>query len=317
MRVAPARSVATRTAVSADDSRTKTSMVSSSAPGEELEPDVLRLRDVAFTFPDGTQALDGISCAVQRGMILGVVGPSGCGKSTLLSVLAGLRAPSDGTVERNYRGDRHALSMVFQADTLAPWLTVEENARFFAKFRVHGQRRGRLATVVRRVRGGTAANRAEDERLASLLRMVHLDGQLHAYPYQLSGGMRRRLQFLSGIAPEPEILLLDEPFSSVDEPTRVALHQDVFEVVRALGTTTILVTHDLAEAVTLCDRVLILSNRPARVAAVHEIPFGAERDVLGIRGSQQFLDLYGRLWDDLSEQIRATPQQYTEAAVDR
>jgi len=274
---------------------------------------VLRLSDVTFTFPDGTHVLADISGAVERGMILGVVGPSGCGKSTLLSILAGLRAPSTGKVERNLRGDRHALSMVFQPDTLAPWLTVEENARFFAKFRVHHQRRSHLAKLVRAMRRETGSIDALDERLMKLLQMVHLDQRLHAYPYQLSGGMRRRLQFLSGIAPEPEILLLDEPFSAVDEPTRVALHQDAFNVVRTLGTTTILVTHDLAEAVTLCDRIVILSNRPARVAAIHEIPFGQQRDVLGIRGSQEFLELYGKLWDELSEQIRDTPQEFDRA----
>jgi len=115
--------------------------------------------------------------------------------------------------------------------------------------------------------------------------------------------MRRRLAFVAAAAINPQILLLDEPFSSVDEPTRVGIHQDVFDISRHLGMTMLLVTHDLAEAITLCDRVIILSARPATVATVHSVPFGDQRAIASLRDKPAYLDLYAELWRDLSRQI--------------
>jgi ABC-type nitrate/sulfonate/bicarbonate transport system ATPase subunit len=117
--------------------------------------------------------------------------------------------------------------------------------------------------------------------------------------------MRRRVAFLAAVAPDPAILCLDEPFSSVDEPTRIGIHQDVFRITRMMGTTTLLVTHDLAEAITLCDRVVILSNRPARISRVYDMPFGDDREMLAIRETNEFLQMYRQLWHDLSAQIAA------------
>jgi NitT/TauT family transport system ATP-binding protein len=117
--------------------------------------------------------------------------------------------------------------------------------------------------------------------------------------------MRRRTAFLAAVAPQPQLLLLDEPFSSLDEPTRVGIHQSIYEIVRELGITVILVTHDLAEAISLCDEVLILTNRPARVCARHTMPFGRQRNMYDLRQTPEFLRYYGVLWEELSEQIRA------------
>jgi ABC-type nitrate/sulfonate/bicarbonate transport system ATPase subunit len=142
--------------------------------------------------------------------------------------------------------------------------------------------------------------------------MVGLDGFARAYPKQLSGGMRRRVAFLAGIAPRPNMLLLDEPFSSVDEPSRVRIHQEVLGIVNRFKTTTVLVTHDLAEAITLSNRVAIFSARPGRVVAVHEIPFGGERNVLELRDTPEFLELYGHLWHELSAQIAKSAEADAE-----
>ncbi len=278
--------------------RTPASGEERAGAGAGVAPGGLELDGVGFGYPDGVEVLDGITTTIEPGATVGIVGPSGCGKSTLLSLVAGLL---DVTSGRLLRGEaepgRHPLSMVFQKDTLLPWLTVEDNVRFFTRFRRHGLRR----SLVRRDRGPGDAELAE--RVTQLLELGHLGDRADAYPYQLSGGMRRRLQFLAGVAPHPQMLLLDEPFSSVDEPTRIGIHQDVYRITRTLGMTTILVTHDLAEAITLCDRVLILSNRPARIAKEHTIDFGAERDMLNLRRTSEYLERYGRLWDDLSEQI--------------
>jgi NitT/TauT family transport system ATP-binding protein len=146
-----------------------------------------------------------------------------------------------------------------------------------------------------------------DGRVEELLALAQLGEAASYYPRQLSGGMRRRLAYLVAVAPNPEILLLDEPFSSVDEPTRVGIHQVVHGITQLMDVTTVLVTHDLAEAVTLCDRVLILSNRPAKVASTFEIPFGRDRQMLELRGSPAYLELYGQIWQALSRQINASP----------
>ncbi len=269
---------------------------------------MLRLEGVRFSYPDGTAVLQGISESIEAGTTLGVVGPSGCGKSTLLALIAGLLEPSEGTIERPPpEAGRHPLSMVFQKDTLLPWLTVGENVRLFSRFKSHGRRSRFLS---RRGRGTgpepPAGDGDLDDRVAELLELVHLDDSADRYPYQLSGGMRRRLAFLAAVAPNPEILLLDEPFSSLDEPTRVDIHQDVFRISRMMEMTTVLVTHDLAEAISICDRVVILSSRPASVAEEHVVPFGNGREMLALRETPEFLDLYGHLWHDLSAQIQAS-----------
>ena len=241
-------------------------------------------RGVGFRYPTGTEALAGLDLDIRASEVTGIVGPSGCGKSTTLALLAGLARPTTGTVgvAPSTRGG-HPLTMVFQQDTLLPWLTVEQNVGLYFRFR-----------------GG---RKEAAEEIGALLKMIGLDGFAHAYPKQLSGGMRRRAAFLAGIAPKPNMLLLDEPFSSVDEPSRVRIHQEVLAIVNRFKTTTILVTHDLAEAITLSNRVAIFSARPGKVVAIHEIPFGENRNVLELRNSREFLDLYGQLWHELSAQI--------------
>jgi ABC-type nitrate/sulfonate/bicarbonate transport system ATPase subunit len=137
-----------------------------------------------------------------------------------------------------------------------------------------------------------------------LIKLAGLDGFEGLYPYQLSGGMRRRTAFLSSVAPFPRVLLLDEPFSALDEPTRIGLHQDVFDIVRRYAITVILVTHDIAEAISLSDEIVLLSKGPAVVRSIRRVPFGNERQMLDLRKMPEFLELYGELWDELSNEIK-------------
>jgi NitT/TauT family transport system ATP-binding protein len=287
-----------------DAHNTTQALPPASANGAAGEPprDILALDGVEFSYPDGTRVLDGITLGVPAGAIIGVIGPSGCGKSTLLSIVAGLIKPTGGRVERHLEDStRHPLSMVFQKDTLMPWLTATENVSFYARFKRHGQRGSLTGRLTGRGRPKV------DERIPELLEMAGLADNAESYPYQLSGGMRRRLAFLGAVAANPQILLLDEPFSSVDEPTRIGIHQDVFRIARLLNMTTILVTHDLAEAITLCDEVLILSRRPAVIASRKAIPFGEDRRMLELRETPEFLALYAGLWHELTTQIQARP----------
>jgi ABC-type nitrate/sulfonate/bicarbonate transport system ATPase subunit len=248
------------------------------------------LDEVRFSYDSGPNVLNGVSFEVGKGIGLGIVGPSGCGKSTLLSLLAGIAEPTSGSVACNVdesAKDRHPMSMVFQKDTVLPWLTAAENIGLGFRF---------LASKV--------AKSEQGDRIAQLIEWAGLQGFEKHYPYQLSGGMRRRVAFLAAVAVMPQILLLDEPFSSLDEPSRVAIHDVVFQIMKRIGTTMVLVTHDLAEAISLCDRVVILSNRPTSVFHEYSIPFGDDRKMLELRQAEPFLELYGRLWHDLSLQIQ-------------
>ena len=256
--------------------------------GASKDAPAISLRGVTYSYPNGTQALGGVDLDVANGSVHAVVGPSGCGKSTLLHILGGLSSPTGGTVRLSDAGDRerHGLTMVFQKDTLLPWLTVSGNIALYFKF--HPRPKSEV-----------------DQRVQEMLTLAGLQSFAHAYPYQLSGGMRRRVAFLAAIAPQPRILLLDEPFSSLDEPTRIAIHQEVYRILRRLNMTCLLVTHDLAEAASLSDDVTILTSRPGRVAAQHRVSFGhGERNMLELRQTPTFLELYGRLWHDLSQQIQ-------------
>lgn len=278
-----------------------------SVPGTSVEAQPLAtLSGVSLSYPNGTEALRDLDLEIRRGEILGVTGPSGCGKSSLLSLLSRGRVPTVGTLvwdslpstgkdigrttaEDTSAPGAHGVAMMFQKDTLLPWLTVAQNANLYQRL----NRRARSA------RSGRSGGEYADELLA----LVGLAQVREKFPYQLSGGMRRRLAFVSALAARPRLLLLDEPFSALDEPTRVTIHQDVRNILTDLDTTVVLVTHDLAEATTLCDRVVILSRGPGRVAHTHTVPFTGTRSVLELRESPEFLSFYGRLWHDLSAEI--------------
>jgi NitT/TauT family transport system ATP-binding protein len=273
-------------------------VVASVIRGEKAD-NVATFTEVGYTYPTGTVALDGLTLGIPNSGVTGIVGPSGCGKSTLLQLLAGLATPTVGRFELAFAepaDSRHDVTMVFQQDTVLPWLTVAENVGLYYRFHRH---RGR-------------SQQWRHEQIQRLLGVVGLEGVADEYPNRLSGGMRRRVAFLTAVAPEPQLLLLDEAFSSVDEPTRVMIHQEVLRIVRQLNVTTVLITHDLAEAISLSDRVVILSARPGRVRSIYEIPFGMERDVLTLRREPAFLKLYGELWEDLSKQIERSHQQHDD-----
>ncbi|HEY4099220.1 MAG TPA: ABC transporter ATP-binding protein [Baekduia sp.] len=264
---------------------------------------LLSIADLEFAYPDGLVAVRGLDLDLQPGEVVSVVGPSGCGKSTLLSVLSGMKAAKAGRVDWNEslladtvaeRGGerrkprRRRLSLVFQRDTVLPWKTVEDNVALGLNY----------VSITKEER---------EERITSLLRLAKMEDFRGAYPKQLSGGMRRRVALLTGVAPLPHLVLLDEPFAALDEPTRVAVHADLLEIVYRLGLAVILVTHDIAEALTLSDRVVILTNRPARVAKIVETGFGRDRDIRALRETPAFQRMYGETWHELWKQAEIKP----------
>lgn len=215
---------------------------------------VVRLSGVDKTFgigADAITALDSVDLHIERGEFVCLIGASGCGKSTILNVVAGLEAPSDGTVEVDGR-----VAMMFQESALFPWLTVAENIQ-----------------LPMRLAGVGKAQRAA--RARELIGTVKLDGFAAKRPHQLSGGMRQRAALARAFAQDADILLMDEPFGALDAMTRDVLHEELDELVRARGLTVMFVTHNVREAARLADRIVVMSPRPGRVTA--EFPVDIER----------------------------------------
>jgi NitT/TauT family transport system ATP-binding protein len=200
---------------------------------------LLRLEGVHVAF-GAVEVLSGIDFEVREGEFVAIVGPSGCGKTTLLNVCSGWLPPSSGVVHRPAR-----LRMVFQQDGLFPWLTVDENILLGLRQVVDGEERRR--------------------RARALLDLIGLAGFAGVYPHQLSGGMRQRVELARAIGGETPLLLMDEPFSSLDYLARLKMRREVARILREQPRTVVLVTHDIEEAAQLADRVLVLSERPARV----------------------------------------------------
>lgn len=271
-------------------------MTQTTSTGSELAHDedwLIRLENVGFRYPRGVEALRRVDLTVSRGQVVSVIGPSGCGKSTLIAIASGLRR-SGGTVSWNSRTEpggrrtnRRRLSVVFQRNTVMPWMSVERNVAF-------GLRYLNL----------TRAERAE--RVDRLLDIAGLTEFRRSYPHALSGGMNRRVALLTGVAVLPELLILDEPFSALDEPTRIGLHGDLLRLVEEFGMSVLLITHDLGEAVSLSDRVYVLTQRPATVASVIDIPLGKTREVESIRTTDAFQAAYKNVWEALWQQINSS-----------
>ncbi len=214
----------------------------------------LRFTDVSYTYhtlSGETKAVEHLSFEVEEGEFVSVIGPSGCGKSTILSLAAGLIAPSSGNIARG--GGQ--FGYMLQTDALFPWRTVEQNIF--------------LPLEIKR------KNTPEMKRNALMLAEKYgLKDFLSKSPSQLSGGMRQRVALIRTLAAQPQTLLLDEPFSALDYQTRLAVCDDVHDIIKNEKKTALLVTHDISEAIALSDKVVVLSSRPARVVGEHEITFG-------------------------------------------
>ena len=232
-------------------------------------------------------AVQDVSIAIARGEFIAVVGPSGCGKSTLLKMTAGLMTPSGGTVlysGAELKGVNTLVGYMAQKDDILPWTSVERNID--------------LALRIRRV-----PERERSEQLASMIERMGLSGFGKAYPSSLSGGMRKRVALARTLIYSPETLLMDEPFSALDAQVRVLMHAELLKLWSGSGTTVIFVTHDLDEAITLSDRIVVMSARPGRVKAIQDVNILRPRDPLTIRGDAEFIRLRNELWSLIKEEI--------------
>ncbi|MGH6969278.1 MAG: ABC transporter ATP-binding protein [Stellaceae bacterium] len=208
----------------------------------------IRVEALAHHYGRGQGVLEDVSFAVGKGEIVAVVGRSGGGKSTLLQLIAGFARPSAGRVfvaEKPVVAPSPACILMFQEPSLYPWMSAAQNIAIGLDFAGRGKQ--------------------AKERVAALLKLVQLEEWADANVQRLSGGQQQRVAFARSLAPEPEVLLLDEPFSGLDPLTRVALQYEVREIARRLGLTVVIVSHDFDEAITLADRVLVLAGRPGRI----------------------------------------------------
>src|ERR1700737_905867 len=231
----------------------------SSATGGAASPKV-ELRDLNmryFSLEGETEALLGISLDIAAGEFVAIIGQSGCGKSTLLSLISGILKPTGGTVlvdGKAVSGPSRKVAYMLQQDYLFEWRTILENAV--------------LGAEIQGADMGKARARAKE-----LLTRYGLGQFLNHLPRQLSGGMRQRVALARTLCTEPDVVLLDEPFAALDSQTRLALADEVTEILRREGKTAILVTHDIGEAISMADRVVVLSRRPGRVKSDHPIRF--------------------------------------------
>lgn len=247
---------------------------------------LVRIHGVTHRFgPDGAGmlALEGIDLEVPDGQFVSIVGPSGCGKSTLLSLVAGLRRPSRGTVlcqgEPITAPMPRKIGMIFQEANLLPWLTAIDNVAFPLKLR----------GVPRDERRAAAA---------AMLKLTGLNGFEERYPHQLSGGMKQRVSIARGLVQDPAVLLMDEPFASLDEQTRMVLGDELLRIWSETRKTVLFVTHSLNEAVYLADRVIVLSARPGRVVDDVAVDLPRPRS-FAMTSTERFGALKDRIWQHI------------------
>ena len=239
------------------------------SPDGELEA----LRDVSFTIPEGA--------------FVSIVGPSGCGKSTLLSLMAGLEEPSEGQILLDgtaISGPTKKIGLMPQKDQLFEWRSIWKNVL--------------LGPEIRRENTSKV-----QETVRAMLDQYALDAFAQKQPSQLSGGMRQRCALIRTMALAPEVLLLDEPFSALDYQTRLAVSDDIAQIIRHSGKTAVLVTHDISEAISMSDQIVVLSHRPGSVKSIHDLHAMAELTPMMRRSHPQFQTLFHAVWEELDVNV--------------
>ena len=233
------------------------------------------------------RALHDVNLEVGDEEFLCIVGPSGCGKSTLLRMLGGLETASRGSIRMQHADPARPLTaMIFQQESVFPWLTVEKNAAYGLR-------------VTDTWRGAESA-----ERVEYFLEKTGLLPFRKFHPHQLSGGMKQRLSVARAFVTNPEILLMDEPFASLDEQNKMLLQEELGKLWEAFRSTVVFITHSLDEAVLLGDRVAVMSSAPGHLKHFFEIPFARPRSLVDLRRTAEFNDLTRRMWELLRDEVQ-------------
>ena len=236
--------------------------------------EIKNLSKIYHTNKSEIPAIENLNLNIKDGEFVAIVGPSGCGKTTLLSILCGLENKTSGEILFPKKELR--MGYMLQNDTLFPWLNILDNC--LLGLRIKGE-----------------VNSENIERVKKLLDTYGLKEFIFKYPRNLSGGMRQRVALIRTLAINPDILLLDEPFSALDYQTRLAVSDDVWKIIKKEGKTTIMITHDVAEAISMADRVVVLSNRPSRVKKIYNIEMKNKSTPIKNRNLEEFKDYYDKI----------------------
>ena len=248
---------------------------------------ILEIKNICKTYQSKEGeilALDNIHFRVKEGEFISIIGPSGCGKSTLLSIISGLEEKTKGEIyieDKKVEGISEEVGYMLQKDCLLEWRTILSNTMLGLEIKGKNNSEGK-------------------EYVESLLKKYNLYDFKDKYPSELSGGMRQRVALIRTLATKPKILLLDEAFSALDYQTRIMVTNDIYNILRKENITTIMVTHDISEAISMSDRVLVLSKRPGTVKDIHKIDFEIEnRTPINCRESPKFSKYFNTLWKEL------------------
>ena len=242
---------------------------------------LLEIKNLSKTYhtkKEEIKAIDDLTLEIKQGEFVAIVGSSGCGKSTLLSILAGLEEKTKGEILFNKQD--FTIGYMLQNDSLFDWLTILDNA--LLGLDIKGKK-----------------TKENIEYVKNLLKTYDLDNFKEKYPKELSGGMKQRVALIRTLAIHPDVLLLDEPFSALDYQTRLAVSDDVYKIIKKEKKTVIMVTHDLAEAISLADRVVVLSKRPCRIKKIYDIKLTNKSNSIENRKSKEFSTYYEKIWKDL------------------
>lgn len=242
---------------------------------------IRNLRKIYHTNNEEILSIDDVSFDVKEGEFISIVGPSGCGKSTVLSILCGLLSKSGGTIDID---NNIILGYMLQDDSLFFWRTILDNC--LIGLEITGQ-----------------LNEENKKYVIDLLNNYGLCDFIDKYPANLSGGMRQRVALIRTLAIKPDILLLDEPMSALDYQSRLSISDDIYNIIKKEGKTAIMVTHDIAEAISMSDRVIVLSKRPATVKKIYDINLSNKSNPINNRKSKEFSEYYDMIWRDLDVHI--------------
>lgn len=239
---------------------------------------IKKLSKIYHTNKSEIPAIKDLNLNIKEGEFVAIVGPSGCGKTTLLSILCSLEEKSQGEII--YTQGKQKMGYMLQNDTLFPWLNILDNTLLGLKVEKD-------------------ITKENIQKVTKLLETYGLKDFIKKYPNNLSGGMRQRVALIRTLATNPDILLLDEPFSALDYQTRLAVSDDVWKIIKKEKKTTIMITHDIAEAISMADRIIVLTNRPAKVKSIYTIEMKNKQNPINNRKQKEFQYYYDKIWKDI------------------
>lgn len=252
---------------------------------ENTSNDILRINNLSkiyHTNKSEITAIKDLNLNIKEGEFIAIVGPSGCGKTTLLSILCGLEKESNGTI--TFPKGKTKMGYMLQNDTLFPWLNILDNTLIGLKVEKN-------------------ITKENKEKVINLLKTYDLQDFIYKYPNNLSGGMKQRVALIRTLAISPDILLLDEPFSALDYQTRLKVSDDVWKIIKKEKKTTIMITHDVAEAISIADKVIVLTNRPAKVKKIYKIEMENKKEPTHNRNQKEFIYYYNKIWKDIDTNV--------------